>query len=201
MTVAREDPDAGDRDSEDSPAGDRDSEDSPAGGDIGDELDVEDRGDELDVGDRNDDAPSPVDESADPGGETGSTGGPGGRAGPDSPFPIDGTPLRLAAAKASVGPGRVVPLLERVQVDLAPRLDDYRQRFECVHEDDERAVFLVPEDHWETVGDRLGLDRRERDAIRRAHNEQLGRLGSKADRREEFDTALEIRDAVVVGTG
>jgi hypothetical protein len=108
------------------------------------------------------------------------------------PIPIDPVPLRLAGAKASVSPERLPDLLRRAQADVVARLADYRRRYECVHEDDERAVFLVPTDHWREVGDRLGLRRREADAVRRAHDEQLRRL-------DEFDAALEIREAVVIG--
>lgn len=114
-------------------------------------------------------------------------------------FPIDGTVLVLTAATASVGPQRLPELLTRVQADLGSRLDEYRHAYECIAADDSRAVFLVPADHWEGVGDRLGFGRREIDAVRRAHEAQLQRLGSEAGRRDEFDTALDIRSAVVVG--
>nr|WP_251344370.1 hypothetical protein [Haloplanus sp. GDY1] len=105
----------------------------------------------------------------------------------------------LASAKASVGPGRLSDLLETVQADLRGRLDTYRREFERVADGDGREVFLVPTDHWEDVGDRLGLDRRGIDAVARTHAEQLRRIGSDTGRREEFETALEIREAVVIG--
>ncbi|WP_345780663.1 hypothetical protein [Haloplanus pelagicus] len=115
--------------------------------------------------------------------------------------PIDGQVFMLTAAKASVGPGRLSDLLASVQVDLGDGLGTYRREFERVADgdDDGREVFLVPTDHWETVGDRLGFDRRETEAVARAHAEQLRRIGSETDRRDEFETALEIRDAVVIG--
>ncbi|MFB6130229.1 MAG: hypothetical protein ABEJ28_05350 [Salinigranum sp.] len=114
--------------------------------------------------------------------------------------PFDGTVLQIAAAKASVGPGRLPALLAAVQTALEPDLGEYRRRYECVHEDESRIVFLVPADHWSGVGDRIGLTGREADAVRRTHAQQLLRVGSELDRREEFDTALEIREAVVIGT-
>jgi hypothetical protein len=114
--------------------------------------------------------------------------------------PIDGQVFMLAVAKASVGPERLPDLLGRVQADLTDRVDTYRRSFERVFDDPDREVFLVADGHWETVGERLGFDRRETDAVRRAHAEQLQRLGTEADRREEFETALEIREAVVIGT-
>ncbi|GAB6860413.1 hypothetical protein ACFR97_09265 [Haloplanus litoreus] len=113
--------------------------------------------------------------------------------------PIDGQVFMLTAAKASVGPGRLSDLLAAVQSDLRDRLDTYRREFERVADGDDREVFLVPTDHWERIGERLGLDRREIDAVARAHAEQLRRIGSETDRRDEFETALEIREAVVVG--
>jgi hypothetical protein len=114
-------------------------------------------------------------------------------------LPFDGTVLQLAAAKASVAPSRLPDLLAAVEADLGRRAGEYDRRFERVHEDPERRVYLVPADHWTGVGDRLGLGRREADAVRRTHEEQLLRLGSTTDRRDEFESALEIREAVVVG--
>ncbi|WP_248897917.1 hypothetical protein [Haloplanus halobius] len=116
-----------------------------------------------------------------------------------SETPIDGQVFMLSAAKASVGPSTLSSVLRQVQADLGDRLDTYRQEFERVAATDEREVFLVPTDHWATVGDRLGLSRRERDAVARTHAQQLRRIGSETDRREEFETALEIREAAVIG--
>ena len=114
--------------------------------------------------------------------------------------PLDGQVLVLAAAKASVAPERLPRLVDRAQVHLGPRLDAYRREYECVAEEAERAVFLVEQGHWATVGEEIGLDEREVDALRRAHEEQLRRIGTVGDRREEFESALDIREAVVVGT-
>ncbi|MFB6136300.1 MAG: hypothetical protein ABEJ04_06035 [Halobacteriaceae archaeon] len=113
--------------------------------------------------------------------------------------PIDGEALMVTAATASVPPQSVTDILARVQADLGGRMEAYEQSYECVHASYDRAVFLVPTDHWETVADRLGLNDREADAVRRAHNEQLEFLGTKTDRREEFEAALDIRDAVCIG--
>jgi len=114
--------------------------------------------------------------------------------------PIDGQVFMLASAKASVDPGTLSELLSRVQLHLADRIATYRREFERVVESDDREVFLVQPGHWETVGDRLDLGDRERKAVARTHAEQLRRIGSETDRDEEFETALEIREAVVVGT-
>jgi hypothetical protein len=115
--------------------------------------------------------------------------------------PLDGQVLILASAKASVTPQRLPTLVDRVQADLGPRFAEYRRAYESVYESDERWVFLVPTDHWETVCERLGFTARERRAVRRAHEEQLRRIGGEEDRRDEFESALDIRSAVVIGVG
>lgn len=117
-----------------------------------------------------------------------------------SDVPIDGNPLLIAAAKASVPASRLPDLLATVQTHLRPQASQYRRSFERIHRDDDRELFFVPTDHWEELGDTLGFDRRERDAVQRAHEEQLKRIGSACDRRGEFETALELRSVVVIGT-
>lgn len=114
-------------------------------------------------------------------------------------LPFDGTALRLAAALASVAPGRLPELLRETQRHLASRRASFDREFERIVADDERVVYLVPRGHWETAGERLGFDRREADAVRRAHEAQVLRLGTRTERREEFESALEIREAVVIG--
>lgn len=113
--------------------------------------------------------------------------------------PIDGQVLLLASAKASVAPSRLPELLVRVQGDLGPRLTEYRRRYEHIAERDDRAAFFVDTGHWERVGDRLGFGRRETDAVERAHTEQLLRIGRGESRRDEFEAALDIREALVIG--
>lgn len=129
---------------------------------------------------------------------------PSGRAPPPespdhAPLPLDGDVLLYTGATASVSPERVEPLLRAVQAHLRARRDDYRRRYEAAFEDDERRILLVPTDHWTSIGVELDLPARETDAARRAHAQQLKRIGSETDRREEFETALEIREAVVIG--
>lgn len=115
--------------------------------------------------------------------------------------PIDGNALVLAAAKASVSGERLPDLVDRVQAALGTRLPEYGRRYECVHEDAEQCVFFVEEGHWAALAEELGLDEREFGAVRRAHEEHLSRLGSAVDRRREFETALELREVVVIGKG
>lgn len=114
-------------------------------------------------------------------------------------FPFDGTVVQYAAALGSVPTRRLPELLTAVQRHLAAETEGYERRFERVHRDDARAIYLVPEDHWTEVGAALSLSDREADAVRRAHERQLTRVGSKTGRKEEFETGLEIRSAVVVG--
>ena len=114
-------------------------------------------------------------------------------------LPLDGDVLLYTGATASVGPERIEPLLRVAQAYLRERAETYRRRYESAIADDSRQVLLVPDGHWNEVGAEVGLPKREIDAVRRAHAQQLRRIGSKADRREEFETALEIREAVVIG--
>ena len=116
------------------------------------------------------------------------------------PFPIDGQPLMLAGAKASLSLSMLPELLADAQQYLSTQRDTYRRQYECIHADDEREIFVVPSDHWETIGDKLEINRRATDAIRRAHVEQFKRSGTVTDRRDEFETALEIRTVVIIGT-
>jgi hypothetical protein len=113
--------------------------------------------------------------------------------------PIESQIVLLTSAKASVAPQRLPELIEGVQEELGPRLDEYRHRYERVHESADYCAFFAEAGHWETVGERLGFSRRETDAVRRAHEEQLLRTGRRENRREEFESALDIREAVVVG--
>lgn len=113
--------------------------------------------------------------------------------------PIDGQVLLLTAAKASVPPARLPSLVERAQETLGPDLERYRREYERLCADDEREVFLVESSHWDALGDELDVTDRELSAIRRAHEEQLLRIGRRTDREAEVETALEIRDPVCIG--
>jgi len=127
-----------------------------------------------------------------------------GRDAPDGDgpgdYPIGGPALVKTAALASVPAERLPALLARVQADLGPRIDDYRRRYERIAAEPDRETFLVEPEHWEDVGERLELTDRERDAVARAHETAVERAGSGRTSREEFETALEIRSGVVIGT-
>ncbi len=115
--------------------------------------------------------------------------------------PIEGQVLVLTAAKASVPPTRLPDLIERTQAVLAPKRDRYRREHERLHATADREVFLVDRGHWTEIGAEVGGSDRDLSAIRRAHEEQVLRIGRRTGREGEFETALEIRDPVVIGTG
>lgn len=114
--------------------------------------------------------------------------------------PIDGNALVLAAAQASVSGERLPELVDRAQTYFEGRVEEYSRNYERVYADETQAVFFVEEDHWADVGEELGLHSREWNALRRVHAEHLRRLGRELDRHEEFETALELREVVVIGT-
>lgn len=116
---------------------------------------------------------------------------------PSADHPIDGQVLLLAGAKASVAPDRLPDLVARVAAALDPA--DYSRSYEEACATPEQRVYFVEGGHWEAIGEAVGLTRREREAVQRAHAEQLLRLGRERGRRGEFETALELREAVVVG--
>ena len=113
--------------------------------------------------------------------------------------PLDGHALVLAAARASVPAERLPDLVDRLQAALVDRRHDYARQYECAHEDAMHSVFFVERGHFEEVGDEFGFERREWEALRRAHAAHLKRLGDELDRRAEFETALEVREAVAIG--
>lgn len=112
--------------------------------------------------------------------------------------PIEGQVFLLAGAKASVPLERLSTLLEQVQDHLGPRVAEYERWYECVYDRNDTFAFLVEPGYWAEVGSDLDLTEREADALARAHAEQVSRLGKDLGRRDEFETALEIREAVVL---
>lgn len=114
------------------------------------------------------------------------------------PHPIEGQVVLLVGAKASVTLQRLSDLLHSVQEHLDGEAEDYHRRYEQIDTADERVYFLVADDYWEIVGGELSLTEREVDAVRRAHEAQFERDGRHLDRIEEFESALEIRDVVVL---
>ncbi|WP_338729804.1 hypothetical protein [Haladaptatus sp. DJG-WS-42] len=113
--------------------------------------------------------------------------------------PIEGQVLLIAGAKASVPAHDLAPLVDRVQEQIGPKLDEFRDRFELVFETEAACFFFVGHEQWAVIAHRVDMNDREMNAVRRAHNEQLLRVGRREDRRFEFDAALDIRDCIVIG--
>jgi hypothetical protein len=66
--------------------------------------------------------------------------------------PLDGEPLTVAAAKASVGPQLLPDLVGHVQSELGPRLATDRREYERVYRDGTGEAFLVESGHWSDLG-------------------------------------------------
>jgi hypothetical protein len=115
--------------------------------------------------------------------------------------PLDDNAVILTAAKASVPGPRLLELIDLAQEYLESRDAEYDRQYECAYEDDAQAVFFVEEDHWADLGSSLDLSRREWSALERVHREHLEKLGRDISRHEEFLTALEVRETVVIGAG
>ncbi|MFC7177055.1 hypothetical protein [Halosegnis marinus] len=113
--------------------------------------------------------------------------------------PIEGNALVLAAARASVGPSRLPELLAEAQATLAGRRDAYRRGYERALDGDAAEAFFVEQGHWAGLGDEFGWNRREHEAAARAHRAHLLQAGRREGRRDEFESALELREVVVVG--
>lgn len=124
---------------------------------------------------------------------------------PDAPpvpdadgVPFDPAVLQQAAHPEGVEAGELPELLGQVEAHLTDCRDSLRRKFERAHDDDHRELFFVPPDYWEGVATVLSLSSREKEAVRRAHERQLLRVGAETRRGMEFDAALDIRTAVVV---
>lgn len=113
--------------------------------------------------------------------------------------PIEGQVVLLAGAHASVTPERLSELTERAQHHVRAHRATYDRECERIDGSDGLVYYLVDPGHWNDVGERLAIDDRESDALRRVHAEQFRRDGRRLDRLEEFETAMEIREVVVTG--
>jgi hypothetical protein len=114
--------------------------------------------------------------------------------------PLDDNAVVLTAAKASVPGPRLLELIDLAQEYLESQSAAYDRQYECVYEDTAQTVFFVEEGHWAELGTDLDIPRREWNALQRAHREHLEKLSRDLDRHEEFLTALEVRETVVIGT-
>lgn len=112
--------------------------------------------------------------------------------------PIEGQVVLLAGAKASVSLARLSDLLVEAQEYLAEEVENYERRFERIDAHGGGVYFLATDDHWETLGTEIGFTKRELQAVARTHKAQFERDGRRMDRKDEFETTLEIRDVVAV---
>lgn len=116
----------------------------------------------------------------------------------ESQHPIEGQIVMLAGAKASVPVQKLPDLLDQANEELLARREAYERTYEQIHAADSREYYAAESGHWVDLGIEGNFSSREADAVRRAHEEQFLRAGRRADRREEFETTLEIRDVVVM---
>lgn len=112
------------------------------------------------------------------------------------PFPA--ALLAMTAGDGVVRPERLPELLSVVQADLSLRVDEYREHHECAYEDDHLVAFFVAGDHWTSIADRLGFGTGAVDATRSAHAHLLLGLGADVGRAQEFESALDVQDCVVI---
>jgi hypothetical protein len=112
--------------------------------------------------------------------------------------PIEGQLLLAAGARASVALHRVDGLVERAQDHVVANRETYERTYERIEGARDADFYCVETGFWERVGEELGLDRREADAVRRAHEAQFTRDGRRLDRESEFETTLEVREVVAV---
>jgi len=108
---------------------------------------------------------------------------------------VSGNALLVAGAKASVPLARLPDVLDAAETEVDE--SRVRRECECVHDADEK-IYLAERGFWTTVAERAGLSAREADAVRRAHEEHFRSVGRRENRTAEFETALELREAVVL---
>jgi hypothetical protein len=112
--------------------------------------------------------------------------------------PLEGQVVLLGAARASVTLEHLSKLLARAQPALRQRRESYDRQYERLEGSDGVVYYLAETGHWADVGASLGFADREVDAVRRTHTAQFRRDGRRLGRREEFESALELRDAVAL---
>lgn len=112
--------------------------------------------------------------------------------------PIEGQLLLVAGARASVAMHRLPDLVERAHDHVVANADEYERRYERIEGARDADFYCVEPGFWAAVGDELGMNDREADAVRRAHEAQFTRDGRRLDRQSEFESTLELREIVAV---
>ncbi|WP_254273387.1 hypothetical protein [Haloarcula marina] len=113
--------------------------------------------------------------------------------------PIEAQLVLLAGTQASVPLDRLPDLLERAQTHIETRREEFERRYERISGARDADYYCVGPEYWEAAGETLGFNRREWEAVRRAHEAQFSRDGRRLDREGEFESTLEIRSVVAVG--
>ncbi|WP_435100188.1 hypothetical protein [Halarchaeum sp. P4] len=103
-----------------------------------------------------------------------------------------------ADSSAAVSRAHLERLLNRVAEYLRGSERNLARRYERVVAADDGDVHLTDEAFWARVGDALRYDDAETAAVRRAHEATLLLAGDQQGRRAEFESALDIRSAVVL---
>jgi len=115
-----------------------------------------------------------------------------------SDHPIEAQILLVAGAQASVPPSRLPDLVETAQSYVRDRRERYERTYERIEGARDADYYCVESGYWAAVGEELGFEDREADAVRRAHTAQFERDGRRLDRESEFESTLELRAVVAV---
>lgn len=115
-----------------------------------------------------------------------------------SDHPIEAQLVLLAGTHASVPLDRLPSLLEGAQRYVSDHRTEYERRYERIEGARDADYYCVETGYWASVGEELGYDRREWEAVRRAHEAQFERDGRRLDREAEFESTLDLREIVAV---
>jgi len=109
-------------------------------------------------------------------------------------------PLPAAACEgADVDPETLDALLGRVADYFRGKERALERQYERAIDACDGVVLFADADFWERTGTALGFTEGEITAVKRAHEATLLLAGDHADRLGEFETALDVRTAVVLG--
>lgn len=109
-------------------------------------------------------------------------------------------PIPAAACEgADVDPGTLDALLGRVADYFDGKERALERQYERAIAATDGVVLFADAGFWDRTGAALGFTETEITAVRRAHEATLLLAGDRADRLAEFETALDVRTAVVLG--
>ncbi|GGN06955.1 hypothetical protein [Halarchaeum nitratireducens] len=109
-------------------------------------------------------------------------------------------PIPAAACEgADVDPATLDALLGRVADYLRGKERALERQYERAIGARDGVVLFADADFWARTGAALAFTEVETTAVKRAHEATLLLAGDRADRLGEFETALDVRTAVVLG--